>query len=186
MLQELKQAVCSMRLDGATIYEIADALGISQQAIADFFVKTFSELPLNRKPVPIPDTPKERMMDFCNMRIANKDLTIEQIAECCGASASEVTQAFTYLRSRVPPRMHTSIYPAVNDWMRRNGVLMRDLATQLGLGPARFSAILRGMHEAQMPFEVAEKISQITGLSFNEIYRLQIEKSEMTTQRKED
>lgn len=176
MVPKYREKICSMRLDGATIYEIGDTVGMSKQAVAAFFVKTFPEFELSRTPKPVPDIPKARMMEICTMRIENQNLSMQDIANILEIPYSEVEQTFVYLRSRVPPRMQKSCYPAVNEWMVKNGVLLRELAEMVGVGSETLSVILRGAYERQMPYELATKLSEVTGLSFREIYALQIKR----------
>ena len=160
-----KLAVCDMRLDGASVYEVAEEFKVTPQSIHNFV----SLFPCEEKLIIKPECGKDVMINACRDFIMG--CTIEEIASNYGLTDSDVKAIFSCISKRKSVRVKKSLYPALTDWMRDNGWSVKGLSEIIGVTPSKLSAIIAGKQKNVMPYDMAKKIQDITNLSFAEIYQ---------------
>ena len=161
-----KLAVCDMRLDGASVYEIAMRFQVTPQSIHNF-VSTF---PYEAKRFINPNCGKDMMINVCQDYI--KGSSVEEISENFGLTDSEINAIFNCISRRKSVRLKNTLYPVLTDWMRDNGWTVKDLAGVIGMSPQKLGAIISGKNKGGMPYDLAKQIQKITGLSFSDIFKM--------------
>ena len=167
--QEDKIKICEMRLRDCSIYEIAETIQFSRQAII-LFLRSF--------PVDYPEAKTGRLIiDKDNKEGVSSTLPYEEQLEICkqyidGRSIDEIkydlncteedikTVFFTIRRRKV--KQFNSVYNELSDWLVSNGYTIPEFSQKLGISTARMRHILKGV--TPMPDDVMKNITKLTGI----------------------
>lgn len=170
MTTNTKIFIMMQRLEGKSLAEIADSIRMSKQGVSKFM----STLPKSDSDefIKCPDisAKKAEKVFESYFRDPGGEDAFARIAKEVKIPVSVVCDLFYYCRQtknllRIPNRY----YPAVIDWMNRNGYSLDRMAAELSVSRDKLRDILSG--HAHMRLEMAESIQKITGISIREIYR---------------
>lgn len=164
-----KIKICSMKLKGASIYEIAETVGVTPQNVYAY-LRTFPHTKDNARRKPMDDS---LMLKICTDYIMGDTMTV--IGHKYEVTDSEVLSVFNYLVARKPIRIKSRFYPKIITWMFENSCTLADLARGCHTSISTLSNILSGHNGTKMSYEIANAISEFTGLTFTEIFEYQIE-----------
>lgn len=156
--------ICKQRLQGISIIEISDSLNLSRQCIYNVLKK----FPKDTAETPCYAMPYESAVEACDLFLHGQ--SVPQIAETIGEPENDIYSVFyalTAKRVRTPTNTGKG-YPAIIDWLKSHGGSTDILAGICQLQREQLWKMLSG--RVFMPYDVAIKIKDYTGLTLNEIY----------------
>lgn len=169
MTNSKKALIYSVRLQGGTVRECAEAAQCTYQAISlvlkDLKGATTANLDTE---VRKPQFDDETEQTLC-MEIAQHNGNLESIFSSTGIDKAEINNAIAYICKRRPhlPKKY-SIYKAVDDYLQTRLMSVSDLANQIHMPAGRLYRMLR--RQIHIDLETALAIRDVTGISLTEIF----------------
>ena len=171
MLKSKKRYLLYLRKQHYSIHNIAKEIDESSQVVHNYLRRIKNSVCCSDKPV-FPDITDEQFRLFVVLYV--EDRSLEEIAKHIGTDVETLEMILCFLTSKLHKRYESEYYPAVAEWITNNNWTYQTMGEAIGCGAPKISKILQGRCDYPMTMEFAEKISQVTGLSIAEIFKVQI------------
>lgn len=175
-----KLQICRLRWEGMSYREIEASVGISKQVIS-LFIKG---LPYQKSTLKPPNVSENDAMEVMERVLCG--WKIEQIATTLGIDKTDCQLIIDYICTKKNRTiLRNSYYPAIVQWMRREGVTMQEFADRLRKPKNYLIRVLTCKNGVLLPYDLAMRISELTGLTISEIYSVLLQESGVNSTVKE-
>ena len=173
MLQETKEKIIRMRLEGCNQAMIGETVGYSRQTINTYLKSAFPEYEKKEIKISSEDMLPEinSMVQICLQYADGK--TVKELAQEYEIEESIVEKVLVSLFKRRRPK-EKDPYPEITKYLNMNSKSKTWLAERIGQSHRTMKRTLLGYKEYPLTYEMAEKIQEVTKLSFSQIYSFQL------------
>lgn len=153
------------RVNGETVRNIAARYGISYQRLYQILTNIPSEPVPDGTFIPRPNFSNQYMKSMLTLYLNNaKDIEYEK----AGGRKEDAVRIIQFIKQPRREGIDYPAYPAISQWMQKNGHTTTTLAKAIGVDPTLFGHNL--LKHTHLRLDTAKKVSDFSGLTLYEIY----------------
>lgn len=162
-----KIVACEMKLNGTSIYDIAEAVKLTPPAVFLFFQKfPHTGAVVKSKPLDV-----DMMLNVCTDYIMGD--SVSTICKKRNLTKNNVLSVFDYLNTKKAVRLRNEHYPTLVAWMVDHGCTLTELTDACHIPILKMRKIMHHKDGHRMDEETAATLSKFTGLTVDEIMERQ-------------
>ena len=165
---EEKADIIRDRLRYRSVGEIAEKTGRSKQNISAF-LKSLPHVDIENAKAPDidPDVAYDVLVEYF------AGSTLGEAAAHYGVALRAMNEVIDFAVARKAKRADSRYFPAITEWMLREGYNMRTFSELVGFSSATLGALLTG--KRLMSVKYADRICNVTGLTYTEVFSVQLQ-----------